>query len=97
VQTPLLFFFLPLLPSLEITFSKGAGGQRAVKASQHLASTFTPYSISFLAVINLADLSKWRCKWADGTGLLVPALLLKPVLHRLSPLECCVKYCLHVY
>lgn len=30
-----------------------------------------------------ADLSKQECKWADCTGLLVPALLLKPVLHCL--------------
>lgn len=30
-----------------------------------------------------ADLSKQACKQADRTGLLVPALLLKPVLHCL--------------
>lgn len=30
-----------------------------------------------------ADLSKQACKWADCTGLLVPALLLKPVFHCL--------------
>lgn len=30
-----------------------------------------------------ADLSKQACKWADCTGLLVPALLPKPVLHCL--------------
>lgn len=30
-----------------------------------------------------ADLSKQACKWADCTGLLLPALLLKPVFHPL--------------